>query len=58
MANVKNFGLVGVGGDVQFAKSGPRIIPSAGVFQLRNATNAADAALTTAGLHRRLVMYR
>jgi hypothetical protein len=50
MANVKNFGLVGVGGDVQFAKAGPRIIPSAGTFQLRNATNAADAALTAAGI--------
>ena len=50
MANVKNFGLIGVGGDLQFAKAGPRIIPNAGTFQLRNATNAGDAALTTAGI--------
>jgi len=50
MANVKNFGLIGVGSDVQFGKTGPRLKQTTGTFQLRDATDAADAALTTAGI--------
>jgi trimeric autotransporter adhesin len=50
MANIKNFGLVGVGSDVQFGKSGPRLINSSGVFAFRNAANAADADITAANL--------
>ena len=50
MANVKNFGLIGVGSDVQYGKTGPRLKHTAGTFQFRNATDAADAALTAAGV--------
>lgn len=41
MANIKNFGLVGVGADVQFGKSGPRLKNDAGVFKFRNAADSA-----------------
>jgi hypothetical protein len=50
MADVKNFGLVGVGSNVQFGKAGPKLKQTAGVFQLRNAADGADAAITTAGI--------
>lgn len=50
MANVKNFGLVGVGSDVQYGKTGPRLKHTTGTFQFRNATDAGDAALTAAGI--------
>src|ERR1035437_7916097 len=50
MANVKNFGLVGVGTDVQFGKAGPRLIDTAGVFNFKAANGSTDAALTTAGV--------
>ena len=50
MANVKNFGLIGVGSDVQFGKAGTRIINNAGVFTLKAADGALDAALAAAGI--------
>jgi hypothetical protein len=50
MANVKNFSQIGVGTDVQYGKGGPRLINAAGTFNFRNATNAADAAINTAGI--------
>lgn len=37
MANIKNFGLVGVGSDVQFGKSGPRLINETGIFKFKKA---------------------
>lgn len=43
MANIKNFGLVGVGSDVQFGKSGPRLINEAGVFKFKKADGIAFA---------------
>ena len=50
MANVKNFGLIGVGSDLQFGKAGTRIINNAGVFTLKAANGTLDAALTAAGI--------
>ena len=49
MANVKNFGLVGVASDVQFGKAGPRVVNNAGVFELKT-VGGVDVALTTAGI--------
>lgn len=50
MANVKNFGLIGVADNVQFGKAGPKLKQTTGTFQFRNAADAADAALTAAGI--------
>ena len=50
MANVKNFGLVGVADNVQYGKAGPRLKHTAGAFEFRNAADGADAALTAAGI--------
>jgi hypothetical protein len=50
MANIKNFGLIGVGNDVQFGKSGPRLINNSGVFAFRNAAANADADITAGNL--------
>ncbi len=50
MADVKNFGLVGVGSTVQWAKGGSRIKTTGGAFNLRNAADSGDVALTTAGI--------
>lgn len=41
MANLKNFGIQGVGSDVQFGKGGTRLIAADGAFQFRNAANSA-----------------
>ena len=41
MADTKNFGLKGVGNDVQYGKAGPRINLDTGNFEARNATDAA-----------------
>lgn len=49
MANVKNFGLIGVGTSVQFGKTGPFVTNNAGTFNLKTA-GGADVALTTAGI--------
>lgn len=50
MANVKNFGLAGVGGDLQFGKAGTRLINNAGVFNFKAVNGTSDAALTAAGI--------
>jgi hypothetical protein len=50
MANIKNFGLVGVGSQVQFGKSGPQLINNSGVFAFRDAANANDANVTAGNL--------
>lgn len=50
MANVKNFGLVGVGSDLQLGKAGTRIVNNAGTFNLKAANGTTDAALTAAGI--------
>lgn len=50
MANVKNFGIIGVGSDVQWGKTGPRLTQTAGTFQFKNSTLGADAPLTAAGI--------
>lgn len=50
MANVKNFGLVGVGSTVQYGKAGPVIGTTGVVFNLKAANGTTDAALTTAGI--------
>ena len=51
MANVNNFGLVGIGQNVQFGKAGSSIITATtpGVFSFQTAASA-DAAITTAGI--------
>lgn len=36
MANVRNFGLVGIGSDVRLGKTGPRIVVESGDIALRN----------------------
>lgn len=50
MADIKNFGLIGLGNNVQFGKAGPKIKQTAGTFQLRNAADGADAPVTAAGI--------
>jgi hypothetical protein len=50
MANVKNFGLVGVGSDLQFGKAGTRLLSEAGVFGFKAANGTSDAAITLAGI--------
>lgn len=50
MANVKNFGLVGVGPELQFSKGGSKVVTSGSNFLLRNAANSADVALTLSAL--------
>lgn len=50
MANVKNFGLIGVGSDVQYGKAGPRLKHSAGTFNFKAADGSTDSALTAAGI--------
>lgn len=46
MANIKNFGLVGVAADVQFGKAGPRLINDSQVFTFKNAAGSAAAPIT------------
>ena len=50
MANVKNFGLVGVGSDLQFGKAGTRLVNNLGVFNFKAADGTTDVALTSAGI--------
>ena len=50
MANVKNFGLIGVGTNVQYGKGGARIIESSETFSFKNAVNSANVAITAAGI--------
>jgi hypothetical protein len=48
MSTIKNFGLAGIGTDVQFGKGGPRLIQTGGVFSVKNATAASLVALEVA----------
>jgi len=41
MANIKNFGIVGVGAGVQFGKGGAQLIQTAGTFAAKNAAGNA-----------------
>jgi len=50
MANVKNFGLVGVGSDLQFGKAGTRLVNNGGTFNFKASDGSADAAITLAGI--------
>lgn len=50
MSNVKNFGLIGVGSDLQFGKAGTRLVNNAGTFNFKAANGSTDAALTAAGI--------
>lgn len=50
MANVKNFGLTGVGSDIQLGKGGARLASSEGVFNFKAANGSTAAALTAAGI--------
>lgn len=50
MANVKNFGLIGVGSDLQFGKAGTRLVNNAGTFNFKASNGSTDAALTAAGI--------
>lgn len=50
MANVKNYGLVGVGQNLQFAKGGVNLQTSTGAFALKAADGSTNATLTAAGI--------
>lgn len=50
MANVKNFGLIGVGTDLQFGKAGTRLINNAGTFNFKAADGSTDAAVTASSV--------
>lgn len=50
MAIIKNFGLSGIGSDVQLGKSGLRLKATTGVLTLRNAGDTANAGLTVGAL--------
>jgi len=50
MSNVKNFGLIGVGADLQFGKAGTHLVNNAGTFNFKAANGSTDAALTAAGI--------
>jgi predicted nucleic acid-binding Zn-ribbon protein len=40
MSNIKNFGIVGVGNDVQFGKNGSRVVMNGSAFHFRNAQDS------------------
>ncbi len=50
MANIKNFGLVGVGSDVQFGKAGPKLVGNGNVFQFKDKTGSTFADVQAANL--------
>jgi hypothetical protein len=50
MADVKNFGLIGVGSSLQFGKGSSKLVNNAGTFKFRNAADSGDVALTAAGI--------
>ncbi len=50
MANVKNYGLVGVGQNLQFAKGGVNLQTTTGAFTLKAADGSTNATLTAAGI--------
>ena len=41
MANIKNFGIVGLGSNVQFGKGGAKLVQSEGTFAAKSADNSA-----------------
>lgn len=49
MANIKNFGLVGIGGDVQFGKGGSRLIADQGTILSFKAADGTTDATAKAG---------
>lgn len=50
MANVKNFGLIGVNSQLQFGKGGTHLNNNAGTFNFKAVDNTTDAAITTASI--------
>lgn len=50
MANVKNYGLVGVGQNLQFAKGGVNLQTATGAFTFKAADGSTNATLTAAGI--------
>lgn len=50
MADVKNFGLIGVGSSLQFSKGGSKLVNNAGTFNFKAANGTSDVALTAAGI--------
>ena len=52
MANVKNFGLVGVGSQIQFSKGGAQLVYNgeSSAFNFKAADASTDFAITTAGI--------
>ena len=50
MADVKNFGLIGVGSSLQFGKGSSKLVNNAGVFNFKQADGSTDTALTAAGI--------
>lgn len=50
MANVKNFGLIGVGSDLQLGKGGVRLVNDTGVFSFRGANGSSAAAVTASSV--------
>ena len=50
MADVKNFGLVGVGSSLQFSKGGAKLVNNAGTFNFKAANGTADTAVTASAL--------
>lgn len=52
MASIKNFGLVGIGNDVQFGKGGARLVQDAGsTLQFKSADGLANAAAKAGELY-------
>jgi hypothetical protein len=50
MADVKNFGLIGVGSSLQFGKGSSKLVNNAGTFNFKAANGTTDVALTAAGI--------
>lgn len=50
MANVKNFGLTGVGSDIQLGKGGVRLVNDTGTFSFRGANGLTAAAVTASSV--------
>ena len=50
MADVKNFGLIGVGSSLQFSKGGAKLVNNAGTFNFKAANGTTDTAATASAL--------
>lgn len=50
VTNAKNFGLIGVGSDLQFGKAGTRLLNDTGTFKFKASNGTTDVALTAAGI--------